>query len=171
MAECPLARCAQERRAFRKEFQRWSRDMLFVIGLERVAEEMMGSKRWNRMTQLENALEEQFQLTDWVPDQVCYFCDAQRLPEPPGPPSDYSSFKSFQMDLDEQSTGSDQASGSPEPPDEQPLDLSLHSRPTNQDEEEIRGAKPNNLKNLLEPERISNIEPRCGGLVAKELGC
>ncbi|KAL3184391.1 hypothetical protein MRX96_023256 [Rhipicephalus microplus] len=80
MAECPLARCAQERRAFRKEFQRWSRDMLFVIGLERVAEEMMGSKRWNRMTQLENALEEQFQLTDWVPDQVCYFCDAQRLP-------------------------------------------------------------------------------------------
>lgn len=113
--------------------------MLFVIGLERVAEEMMGSKRWNRMTQLENALEEQFQLTDWVPDQVCYFCDAQRLPEPPGPPSDYSSFKSFQMDLDEQSTGSDQASGSPEPPDEQPLDLSLHSRPTNQDEEELRG--------------------------------
>uniref|UniRef100_A0A131YT46 Mushroom body large type kenyon cell specific protein 1 n=1 Tax=Rhipicephalus appendiculatus TaxID=34631 RepID=A0A131YT46_RHIAP len=139
MAECPLARCAQERRAFRKEFQRWSRDMLFVIGLERVAEEMMGSKRWNRMTQLENALEEQLQLADWVPDQVCYFCDAQRLPEPPGPPSDYSSFKSFQMDLDEQSTGSDQASGSPEPPDEQPLDLSLHPRPTNHDEEEIRG--------------------------------
>ncbi|KAL3231830.1 hypothetical protein MRX96_023256 [Rhipicephalus microplus] len=26
------------------------------------------------------------------------------------------------------------------PPDEQPLDLSLHSRPTNQDEEEIRGS-------------------------------
>lgn len=75
------------------------------------------------------ALEEQLQLVDWVPDQVCYFCDAQRLPvstaaprgrpadaavcaqEPPGAPSDYSSFKSFQMDLDEQSTGSDQASG------------------------------------------------------------
>lgn len=67
-------------------------------GLERVAEEMMGSKRWNRMTQLENgrpraavavganaflpaaALEEQLQLVDWVPDQVCHFCDAQRLP-------------------------------------------------------------------------------------------
>ncbi|KAL1436334.1 hypothetical protein MTO96_049767 [Rhipicephalus appendiculatus] len=105
---------------------------------------MMGSKRWNRMTQLENALEEQLQLADWVPDQVCYFCDAQRLPEPPGPPSDYSSFKSFQMDLDEQSTGSDQASalivqGRLSPPDEQPLDLSLHPRPTNHDEEEIRG--------------------------------
>ncbi|KAK8772460.1 hypothetical protein V5799_024300 [Amblyomma americanum] len=132
MAECSLARCAQERRAFRKEFQRWSRDMLFVIGLERVAEEMMGSKRWNRMTQLENALEEQLQLVDWVPDQVCYFCDAQPANEPPGPPSDYSSFKSFQMDLDEQSTGSDQASGSPGSPaavEEQPLDLSLHGRP------------------------------------------
>ncbi|XP_070387531.1 uncharacterized protein [Dermacentor albipictus] len=140
MAECPLARCAQERRAFRKEFQRWSRDMLFVIGLERVAEEMMGSKRWNRMTQLENALEEQLQLVDWVPDQVCHFCDAQRLPEPPGPPSDYTSFKS--LDLDEQSTGSDQASGSPEPPannDEQPLDLSLHPRATNDEEERTLG--------------------------------
>lgn len=121
--------------------------MLFVIGLERVAEEMMGSKRWNRMTQLENALEEQFQLVDWVPDQVCYFCDAQRLPEPPGPPSDYSSFKSFQMELDEQSTGSDQASGSPEPPDaEQPLDLSLHPRATNDEEERGRSARPEGCK-------------------------
>lgn len=111
--------------------------MLFVIGLERVAEEMMGSKRWNRMTQLENALEEQLQLVDWVPDQVCYFCDAQPANEPPGPPSDYSSFKSFQMDLDEQSTGSDQASGSPDSlpaGEEQPLDLSLHARPVAEEE-------------------------------------
>lgn len=120
--------------------------MLFVIGLERVAEEMMGSKRWNRMTQLENALEEQLQLVDWVPDQVCYFCDAQRLPEPPGAPSDYSSFKSFQMDLDEQSTGSDQASGSPEPLDEQPLDLSLHPRTTNDEEERGRPTRPEGAK-------------------------
>lgn len=123
--------------------------MLFVIGLERVAEEMMGSKRWNRMTQLENALEEQLQLVDWVPDQVCHFCDAQRLPEPPGPPSDYTSFKS--LDLDEQSTGSDQASGSPEPPvnnDEQPLDLSLHPRATNDEEERTLGrpARPEGAK-------------------------
>lgn len=103
--------------------------MLFVIGLERVAEEMMGPKRWKRMTQLENALEQQLQLADWAPDQACYFCDAT---EPAGARSgdDYASFKSFQMELDEQSTGSDQASGSPEPPEEQPLDLSLHaSRP------------------------------------------
>lgn len=109
--------------------------MLFVIGLERVAEEMMGSKRWKRMTQLENALEQQLQLADWAPDQACYFCDAAAT-EPAGAPSDdYASFKSFQMELDEQSTGSDQASGSPEPPEEQPLDLSLHAGRTPSEQE------------------------------------
>lgn len=112
----------------------------------------MGSKRWKRMTQLENgtraggrgsgagglisppsssaALEQQLQLADWAPDQACYFCDAAATvslrghspgphvtacapsQEPAGAPSDdYASFKSFQMELDEQSTGSDQASG------------------------------------------------------------
>lgn len=133
---------------FRKEFQRWSRDMLFVVGLERVAEEMMGSKRWRKVTQLENALEQELEVTDWEPDEVCYFCNSKRMPpyDPAGGllPEGYSSFKSFKMDIDEQSTCSDQGNGSvssnvchgvdlctepasPSVSDDQPLDLSVHS--------------------------------------------
>lgn len=87
-----------------------------VSGLERVAEEMMGPKRWRKITELENALEQELEVTDWEPDEVCYFCNSKRMPpyDPAGGllPEGYSSFKSFKMDIDEQSTCSDQGNGS-----------------------------------------------------------
>ncbi|XP_037296133.1 mushroom body large-type Kenyon cell-specific protein 1 isoform X3 [Manduca sexta] len=46
MAECSFARCQQERRAIRKELQRWTKNMVYVLGLERVAEELMGRRKW-----------------------------------------------------------------------------------------------------------------------------
>ncbi|XP_064465940.1 mushroom body large-type Kenyon cell-specific protein 1-like [Ornithodoros turicata] len=148
MAECSLARCSQERRVFRKEFQRWSRDVLFVVGLERVAEELVGPKKWKKLTELESAIEQELEVTDWEPDEVCYFCNSKKmLPYDPASgflPEGYSSFKSFRMDIDEQSTGSDHGNGSvssnacqgadayveptsPSASNDQPLDLSLHS--------------------------------------------
>lgn len=32
MAECSYARCVQERRAIKKELQRWTKNMVFVVG-------------------------------------------------------------------------------------------------------------------------------------------
>ncbi|XP_012222997.1 mushroom body large-type Kenyon cell-specific protein 1-like isoform X4 [Linepithema humile] len=46
MADCPYARCIQERRHIRRELLRWTKNMVFVVGLERVAEELMGRRRW-----------------------------------------------------------------------------------------------------------------------------
>ncbi|XP_028028086.1 mushroom body large-type Kenyon cell-specific protein 1 isoform X1 [Bombyx mandarina] len=46
MAECSFARCQQERRAIRKELQRWTKNMVYILGLERVAEELMGRRKW-----------------------------------------------------------------------------------------------------------------------------
>ncbi|KAJ0170734.1 hypothetical protein K1T71_013506 [Dendrolimus kikuchii] len=60
MAECSFARCQQERRAIRKELQRWTKNMVYILVsnwtedgpatsdacLERVAEELMGRRKW-----------------------------------------------------------------------------------------------------------------------------
>ncbi|XP_034837439.1 mushroom body large-type Kenyon cell-specific protein 1-like isoform X1 [Maniola hyperantus] len=46
MAECSFVRCQQERRAIRKELQRWTKNMVYILGLERVAEELMGRRKW-----------------------------------------------------------------------------------------------------------------------------
>ncbi|CAK1540960.1 unnamed protein product [Leptosia nina] len=32
MAECSFARCQQERRAIRKELQRWTKNMVYILG-------------------------------------------------------------------------------------------------------------------------------------------
>lgn len=171
---------------FRKEFQRWSRDMLFVVGLERVAEEMMGSRRWRKVTQLENALEQELEVTDWEPDQVCYFCNSKRMPpyDPAGGllPEGYSSFKSFKMDIDEQSTCSDQGNGSvswnvchgvdlcaepasPSVSDDQPLDLSVHSHKHHPPEiEDV----PDGVDQLL---KVPNVPSKLGRRRGEHLNC
>ncbi|XP_076250844.1 ecdysone-induced protein 93F isoform X3 [Rhynchophorus ferrugineus] len=46
MAECSYARCAQRRRNIRRELQRWTRNMVHIVGLERIAEELMGRRKW-----------------------------------------------------------------------------------------------------------------------------
>ncbi|CAG9118581.1 unnamed protein product [Plutella xylostella] len=32
MAECSFSRCQQERRAIRKELQRWTKNMVYILG-------------------------------------------------------------------------------------------------------------------------------------------
>ncbi|KAI1278021.1 Mushroom body large-type Kenyon cell-specific protein 1 [Halotydeus destructor] len=49
MAECAAARCIQERRLVRKDLQRWSKNLLFLVGFERVTQELMGKRRWRHM--------------------------------------------------------------------------------------------------------------------------
>ncbi|XP_030758071.1 uncharacterized protein LOC115883806 [Sitophilus oryzae] len=46
MAECSYARCAQQRRNIRRELQRWTKNMVHIVGLERIAEELMGRRKW-----------------------------------------------------------------------------------------------------------------------------
>ncbi|KAG5891573.1 hypothetical protein JTB14_015839 [Gonioctena quinquepunctata] len=46
MAECSYARCVQQRRNIRRELQRWTRNMVHIVGLERIAEELMGRRKW-----------------------------------------------------------------------------------------------------------------------------
>ncbi|XP_023316389.1 mushroom body large-type Kenyon cell-specific protein 1 isoform X2 [Trichogramma pretiosum] len=48
MADCPYARCIQERKHIRRELLRWTKNMVFVVGLERVAEELMGRRKWKQ---------------------------------------------------------------------------------------------------------------------------
>jgi len=46
MADCSYARCAQERRFIKRELQKWNKDMVHIVGLERIAEELMGRRKW-----------------------------------------------------------------------------------------------------------------------------
>ncbi|CAH1170556.1 unnamed protein product [Phaedon cochleariae] len=46
MADCSYARCVQQRRNIRRELQRWTKNMVHIVGLERIAEELMGRRKW-----------------------------------------------------------------------------------------------------------------------------
>ncbi|XP_059610169.1 mushroom body large-type Kenyon cell-specific protein 1 [Phlebotomus argentipes] len=46
MADCSYARCVQERRFIKRELQKWTKSMVYIVGLERVAEELMGRRKW-----------------------------------------------------------------------------------------------------------------------------
>ncbi|XP_055643138.1 mushroom body large-type Kenyon cell-specific protein 1 isoform X2 [Toxorhynchites rutilus septentrionalis] len=46
MADCSYARCVQERRYIRRELAKWTKTMVHIVGLERVAEELMGRRKW-----------------------------------------------------------------------------------------------------------------------------
>ncbi|XP_058119266.1 mushroom body large-type Kenyon cell-specific protein 1 [Anopheles ziemanni] len=46
MADCSYARCVQERRYIRRELAKWTKNMVYIVGLERVAEELMGRRKW-----------------------------------------------------------------------------------------------------------------------------
>ncbi|XP_031633032.1 mushroom body large-type Kenyon cell-specific protein 1 isoform X2 [Contarinia nasturtii] len=46
MADCSYARCVQERRFIKRELQKWNKDMVHIVGLERIAEELMGRRKW-----------------------------------------------------------------------------------------------------------------------------
>ncbi|XP_063237813.1 mushroom body large-type Kenyon cell-specific protein 1 isoform X2 [Bacillus rossius redtenbacheri] len=80
MAECSYVRCAQERRAIRKELQRWTKSMIVVVGLERIAEELMGRRKWRqyRGTALDRPRGAE---GDWEPPGKCDLCDGVARPE------------------------------------------------------------------------------------------
>lgn len=46
MAECSYSRCVQQKRNIRRELQRWTKTMVHIVGLERIAEELMGRRKW-----------------------------------------------------------------------------------------------------------------------------
>ncbi|XP_065352525.1 mushroom body large-type Kenyon cell-specific protein 1 isoform X3 [Cloeon dipterum] len=48
MAECSYSSCIQEKRAIKRELQKWTKDLVYLVGLERVAEELMGRRRWRQ---------------------------------------------------------------------------------------------------------------------------
>nr|BCX71440.1 E93 protein [Pseudothemis zonata] len=86
MAECSYARCVQERRAIKKELQRWTKNIVFLVGLERVAEELMGRRKWKRYQEIvynvplkageeTQTLDSATEIKDWEPEDRCCFCD------------------------------------------------------------------------------------------------
>ncbi|XP_018321152.1 mushroom body large-type Kenyon cell-specific protein 1 isoform X2 [Agrilus planipennis] len=46
MADCSYSRCIQQKRYIRRELQRWTKNMVYIVGLERIAEELMGRRKW-----------------------------------------------------------------------------------------------------------------------------
>nr|CAD7459034.1 unnamed protein product [Timema tahoe] len=86
MAECSYAYCVQERRAIKKELQRWTKNMVFVVGLERIAEELMGRRKWKQYQEdvlvSPSTLEAEAEVpSDWEPTDKCCFCDGAALPD------------------------------------------------------------------------------------------
>ncbi|GFG28607.1 hypothetical protein Cfor_05655, partial [Coptotermes formosanus] len=77
MAECSYARCVQERRAIKKELQRWTKNMVFVVGLERVAEELMGRRKWKQYQDAVLKTPLKVDTEDWEPQDKCCMCDGR----------------------------------------------------------------------------------------------
>nr|XP_018900951.1 PREDICTED: mushroom body large-type Kenyon cell-specific protein 1 isoform X1 [Bemisia tabaci] len=46
MAECSYSRCVAEKRIIRKHLHRCTKNMVQIVGLERIAEELMGRRKW-----------------------------------------------------------------------------------------------------------------------------
>nr|WOA06339.1 E93 [Thermobia domestica] len=91
MAECSYARCVHERRAIKKELQRWTKNVVYLEGLERVAEELMGKRKWKKYQEIiYNNRGEEPEAHDWEPNSKCCFCEGGGLPDFMSPPSESS---------------------------------------------------------------------------------
>ncbi|XP_064600310.1 mushroom body large-type Kenyon cell-specific protein 1-like [Liolophura sinensis] len=73
MVDCGNARCAQERRLFRKELMTWSKKLPLVVGLETIGERLAGEAAED-LFQPWRALEPQ-ESADWEPEESCFYCD------------------------------------------------------------------------------------------------
>ncbi|GAB6023302.1 hypothetical protein CHUAL_008106 [Chamberlinius hualienensis] len=132
MAECVVARCVQERRFLKREFQKWSKNVLFLEGLERVAQEMMGNERWTKVYQPQTELESK-EVVDWNPDDKCYFCNNWKTPylDSNNATTNGSTLVDDYLSDQEQGTFSRGVSRSASPASvdsDKPLDLSIGSR-------------------------------------------
>ncbi|XP_054286182.1 mushroom body large-type Kenyon cell-specific protein 1-like isoform X2 [Macrosteles quadrilineatus] len=78
MAECSYARCVLERRTIRKSLQSWTKTMVQIVGLERVAEELMGRRKWRQLQKLVSSelacVESPMETQDWEPSDKCNLC-------------------------------------------------------------------------------------------------
>lgn len=109
MAECTISRCSHERRVFRKELHKWSKEILYILGLERLAEELMGARKWRILVQPFTDLENETPI-DWYPEDTCYFCSAKK--QPPYDPASgiiptVDGYNSLRIDTDEHSASSE----------------------------------------------------------------
>lgn len=63
----------------KKELQRWTKNMVFVVGLERVAEELMGRRKWKHyqesVLRSRPQVEQEPSSSDWQVEDKCCFCD------------------------------------------------------------------------------------------------
>ncbi|KAG8176343.1 hypothetical protein JTE90_003305 [Oedothorax gibbosus] len=134
MADCTISRCSNERRTFRKELHKWSKEILYILGLERLAEELMEARVWNILVQPFTDLESSAPV-DWCPEDTCYFCCAKK--QPPYDPASgivpyIEGYSSLSIDTDDtlpdqgNDSGSFFTSQSPSP--DLPLDLSVSSK-------------------------------------------
>ncbi|KAB0794684.1 hypothetical protein PPYR_11523 [Photinus pyralis] len=57
MADCSYSRCIQQKRYIRRELQRWTKNMVYIVGLERIAEELMGRRKWKLYQESRNYLQ------------------------------------------------------------------------------------------------------------------
>ncbi|XP_076317094.1 mushroom body large-type Kenyon cell-specific protein 1-like isoform X1 [Tachypleus tridentatus] len=169
MAECYTSQCAKKRILFRKELQRWNKDVLLLVGLERIAEEIVGHENWRKLMTPFNDLENT-NPEDWSPEEMCCFCCAKK--QPPYDPAD-GIVHSIEASKEEKGTlksdlekgnlcqtnnfhmhcwsdGSVGGSRSPSPCGEEPLDLSVHSnrifKTTEKEEEEDSNSASSVLK-------------------------
>uniref|UniRef100_T1IIW1 HTH psq-type domain-containing protein n=1 Tax=Strigamia maritima TaxID=126957 RepID=T1IIW1_STRMM len=143
MAECAIARCVQERRSFKRELQKWGKNVLFLAGLERVAEELVGQDKWKRLMEPIKDMEGK-KCVDWEPDDTCCFCNSRKQ-LPPDPAKGICSIDSLGLNNDiNESDGNlsesifynspflpwyfREGNASPSPSPDEPLDLSMGSK-------------------------------------------
>ncbi|XP_054167531.1 mushroom body large-type Kenyon cell-specific protein 1-like [Oppia nitens] len=137
-------RCVGDHRHIRRELLKWHKNVAQLCGMERVAQELMGSKKWRKLMTPFNGLE-QIDPQDWSPYETCCLCETKLQ-------SQYESTDSVvppcDQSLDDQTSDDtkhgdkcSQCAGLSTPnskclcksshsshPIDQPLDLSIHSR-------------------------------------------
>jgi len=74
--DCGSARCIQDRRVFKKELLTWSKKVPLLVGMEQVAEQLLGKKLTHRLLEPFTALENS-EAEDFEPEESCSFCDSK----------------------------------------------------------------------------------------------
>ncbi|XP_015789506.1 mushroom body large-type Kenyon cell-specific protein 1 isoform X2 [Tetranychus urticae] len=80
MAECALiksSQCFQDKNRIKKDLTKLTKNLLLLVGLERVAQELVGGRRWRKLTAPFNSLEPD-EVQDWSPSEICYFCNSDK---------------------------------------------------------------------------------------------
>ncbi|XP_013412727.1 ligand-dependent nuclear receptor corepressor-like protein isoform X2 [Lingula anatina] len=73
MVDCGNIRCAQERRAFKKDLLSWTKKIPLAVGLETIAKEFASKDVMDKLLEPFNNLEPDT-VKDWEPETTCHFC-------------------------------------------------------------------------------------------------